>query len=493
MLENVYYINLENRTDRKTSVENELNSLGWKYQRFNAIKTKDGRVGCSMSHLKLLKMAKEKNLDYIVIVEDDIEFKRKDWYNERIKNIMDTDFDVFLLAGNLRPPIFQTKYENIVKVSKSFTTTGYIVKKHYYDTLINNIDKGIRLLLKNPGGEYNDNAIDCHWMKLQENDKWYIVMPRTVTQRPIYSDIEQRYTDYNHLMLDDMSNNNIKLIDKMCEHAPSFFKPKKINLLRQNPNKNDTVILTDYSVNLHDINFKNIVLLIESSVITPNSYKYVIDNIDKYDLILTHNKNLLDINKDKVKLNLYGTSWLHESYQKIYNKSKLCSIIASNKIVTSGHKLRHSIIEYLIKENINVDKYGGNFIKLSNSKTKPYTIEHTAKHETNEKILGLKDYMFSIIIENCKEDYYFTEKIVDCLLSGTIPIYWGCPSISQFFNINGIITFDTVDELKEILKDISIEKYDSMKLYIKENFQKAKKYDEYKINEEEIIKYLKEY
>jgi GR25 family glycosyltransferase involved in LPS biosynthesis len=206
MIENVYYINLENRSDRKTSVENELNSLGWKYQRFNAIKTKDGRVGCSMSHLKLIKMAKEKNLDYIVIVEDDIQFMRKTWYNERIKNIMDTDFDVFLLAGNLRPPIYKTNYENIVKVSKSFTTTGYIVKKHYYDKLIDNIDEGIRLLLKNPGGEYNDNAIDCHWMKLQECNKWYIVMPRTVTQRPIYSDIEQRYTDYNHLMLDDMSN-----------------------------------------------------------------------------------------------------------------------------------------------------------------------------------------------------------------------------------------------------------------------------------------------
>ena len=202
MLENVYYINLENRSDRKTLVESELDELGWKYQRFNAIKTKDGRVGCSMSHLKLLKTAKEKNLDYIVVLEDDIQFKRKSWYNKRIKNIMNTDFDVFLLAGNLRPPIYKTKYDSIFKVDKSFTTTGYIVKKHYYDKLINNIDEGIRLLLKNPGGEYNDNAIDSHWMKLQESDKWYIVMPRTITQRPIYSDIEKRFTDYNHLMLD---------------------------------------------------------------------------------------------------------------------------------------------------------------------------------------------------------------------------------------------------------------------------------------------------
>jgi len=268
MLENVYYINLENRTDRKTSVENELNSLGWKYQRFNAIKTKDGRVGCSMSHLKLLKMAKEKNLDYIVIVEDDIQFMRKTWYNERIKNIMDTDFDVFLLAGNLRPPIFQTNYENIVKVSKSFTTTGYIVKKHYYDKLIDNIDEGIRLLLKNPGGEYNDNAIDCHWMKLQKNDKWYIVMPRTITQRPIYSDIEQRYTDYNHLMLDDIKDiskdinfihdnilkqlNYLQIKDYYFIHIPKNAGTSIINQFFKLDNK----IGTHYNINYYPNNIR---------------------------------------------------------------------------------------------------------------------------------------------------------------------------------------------------------------------------------------------
>ena len=99
--------------------------------------------------------------------------------------------------------------------------------------------------------------------------------------------------------------------------------------------------------------------------------------------------------------------------------------------------------------------------------------------------------MFSIVIENSKEDYYFTEKLTDCLLSGTIPIYWGCPSIGDFFNIKGMIIFDTLDELKEILNNLTIEKYKSMELYIKENFEKAKEYNEYKINEDEIIKLFK--
>jgi GR25 family glycosyltransferase involved in LPS biosynthesis len=291
MIENVYYINLENRSDRKTLVENELNSLGWKYQRFNAIKTKDGRVGCSMSHLKLIKMAKEKNLDYIVIVEDDIEFKRKDWYNERIKNIMDTDFDVFLLAGNLRPPIFQTNYENIVKVSKSFTTTGYIVKKHYYDKLIDNIDEGIRLLLKNPGGEFNDNAIDSYWMKLQESDKWYIVMPRTITQRPIYSDIEKRYTDYNHLMLDDMRN-----IPKDNCNIIKYIVPERFDLMAKYLyiKSEDKKYNTNFYKELyhkHILTFNNCYELPDPTIKDNIKKENIKDFLDSFDKLIKNIKN----------------------------------------------------------------------------------------------------------------------------------------------------------------------------------------------------------
>uniref|UniRef100_A0A6C0CYV5 Uncharacterized protein n=1 Tax=viral metagenome TaxID=1070528 RepID=A0A6C0CYV5_9ZZZZ len=282
----------------------------------------------------------------------------------------------------------------------------------------------------------------------------------------------------------------INLQDKCVIEEPCFIKTDKIEITRKNPKNNDIVIFTDYLINQHNDNFKNIALLIESPEITQQSYNYVLNNVDKYDLVLTHNKKILDINNDKVKLNLYGTTWLHESYQKLYDKSKLCSIISSNKTITSGHKLRHVILEYLVKENIDVDKFGGNFKKLSGTKSKIYTIEHSWKHITNEKILGLKDYMFSITIENCKEDYYFSEKLIDCLLSGTVPIYWGCPSICDFFNIKGMIIFDTLDELKDILNNLTIEKYKSMEIYIKENFEKAKEYNDYKLNEDEIIKLL---
>lgn len=200
-LKNIFYINLKERLDRKKSVELELDKLGWKYTRFEAVKTKSGRVGCSMSHLKLLKMAKEKKMPYIVIVEDDIQFKDVELFKKLFDNFMNSkiEYDVFLLAGNLRMPAVKVT-PNIIKVYKSFTTTGYIVKEHYYDKMINNIEEGINKLLKNYKNGFN--AIDTYLMKLQLVDKWYISYPRTVTQKPDYSDIENKKVNYDKVMLD---------------------------------------------------------------------------------------------------------------------------------------------------------------------------------------------------------------------------------------------------------------------------------------------------
>ena len=147
-------------------------------------------------------MAKDKCLDYVVIIEDDIQFIKHKYYDKKITEYLNTnpDFDVFLIAGNIRQPTFHIN-KQIYRVIKSWTTTGYIVKKHYYDTLINNIKQGILGLMREPQKHYL-YAIDAHWQILQKQDTWTMIIPRTVTQRPDYSDIEGRTINYNHLMLD---------------------------------------------------------------------------------------------------------------------------------------------------------------------------------------------------------------------------------------------------------------------------------------------------
>ena len=85
--------------------------------------------------------------------------------------------------------------------------------------------------------------------------------------------------------------------------------------------------------------------------------------------------------------------------------------------------------------------------------------------------------MYSVVIENCKRDYYFTEKLIDCFLTGTIPIYWGCPSIGDYFNTKGIIIVDDIDDIGKSLSNVTTELYEEMKPYLIENFNKAKKYN----------------
>jgi GR25 family glycosyltransferase involved in LPS biosynthesis len=68
-IKHAFYINLEHRTDRKELVEKELENIGIKAERFNAIKMENGAVGCSMSHLKLLQDALKNNLDHIANLE----------------------------------------------------------------------------------------------------------------------------------------------------------------------------------------------------------------------------------------------------------------------------------------------------------------------------------------------------------------------------------------------------------------------------------------
>lgn len=196
------YINLESRKDREIYVKKQLKSIGISATRFNAVKLPNGALGCSISHLKCLEMAKKNNWDHVMIVEDDITFLNPALFAKQLNNFLDihTVWDVVLIGGNNIPPYKQID-DTCVKISKCQTTTGYMVKSHYYDTLIENYRTGIKLLLKEPQ-KHVLYAIDKYWFHLQENHMWYLIIPLTVTQKQDYSDIEKRNTNYINLMLD---------------------------------------------------------------------------------------------------------------------------------------------------------------------------------------------------------------------------------------------------------------------------------------------------
>lgn len=201
-IKNAFYINLESRTDRKSHVENQLQSIGVNGKRFNAIKMPNGALGCSLSHLKLLETAKSNKLDHILIVEDDILFTDPKVFINQFNKFLSKhqDFDVVIISGNNCPPFLNID-DTCVQVTRCQTTTGYLVKQHYYDKLIDNFRQGIDKLIREPHN-HSLYAIDKYWFKLQAIDKWFLIIPLTVTQREDYSDIEKRPTNYSRVMLD---------------------------------------------------------------------------------------------------------------------------------------------------------------------------------------------------------------------------------------------------------------------------------------------------
>lgn len=202
-IHNILYINLERRPDRRQMLLTELGKLGWANNPlwFKAVEMANGAIGCSISHIKCIEQAKKLNWEHVMICEDDIKFTSPLEFTENLNLFLSSgiEWDVILLAGNNVGQYRQTN-NGAVQIQMCQTTTGYIVKKEYYDKLLNNFKEGVTKLLRYPMNHRN-YAIDKYWFLLQTKDKWYLIHPLTVTQQSNYSDIENKNTNYDILML----------------------------------------------------------------------------------------------------------------------------------------------------------------------------------------------------------------------------------------------------------------------------------------------------
>jgi glycosyl transferase family 25 len=207
-IQHCVYINLDSRPDRRQHVLQQLQLIGIqtsgefnKCMRFPAIPFNPGNIGCTMSHLAVLKMARARNWPHVLIVEDDIEFTNPGLFIKQCNLFFKSErpFDVVLFAGNNVGP-FTHMDPSCVQIQKCATTTGYLAARHYYDALIENVEIGLQYLTAAPN-KHAFFAIDTYWFRLQERDRWFLIVPLTVTQKEGYSDIEKRYTMYRELLL----------------------------------------------------------------------------------------------------------------------------------------------------------------------------------------------------------------------------------------------------------------------------------------------------
>lgn len=227
-IKHAFYINLASRPDRKQHVESQLKTLGINAERFNAIKLKNGALGCSMSHLKCLEIAKANSYPHLLTIEDDIKFLNPGVFKTQLNLFLSKhkSWDVVLIGGNNVPPYAKID-DTCVKVSMCQTTTGYLVNAHYFDTLIDNFRTGIKKLIEFPE-QHIKYAIDKYWFRLQKRDNWFLIIPLTVTQREDYSDIEKRPTNYTPVMIDLDKESFLRA--QRAQHEVNLDKQYKANM-----------------------------------------------------------------------------------------------------------------------------------------------------------------------------------------------------------------------------------------------------------------------
>lgn len=196
--------------------------------------------------------------------------------------------------------------------------------------------------------------------------------------------------------------------------------------------------------------------ILECRSLIPAVYNSIGKFIDQYDFVLTHDPELLEKYPTKTRKSIFGGCWVEEDAYSVYPKTKNLSMVYSDKTFMSGHKLRHDIVNLGID---GLDLFG-----------------RGSRNPIKRKEQALTEYRYSLAIENCSQNNYFTEKILDCFSTGTIPVYYGCPNIKDYFDSEGIITFSSKEEFLSLLPTLTEDTYIQKMESVNNNFLKFKDY-----------------
>lgn len=209
-----------------------------------------------------------------------------------------------------------------------------------------------------------------------------------------------------------------------------------------------------------------ILLLVEPPEILTQTTNYALNNYHKYDFVFTYNDTVLK-NCPNARFFIANDTWIKDDYV-FGNKSFEVSSIVGFKTGTVGHRMRHQL--WNSKDRITIPKkfYASSAGAPPNTKPGDLILGHTK--------YPLFDSQFHIVIENVQMTNMFSEKLIDCFVTKTIPILWGCPNIGDFFDVRGICVANSVEHIIGICNSLNHTLYDSTKEFIEINYEKGKKY-----------------
>jgi hypothetical protein len=133
--------------------------------------------------------------------------------------------------------------------------------------------------------------------------------------------------------------------------------------------------------------------------------------------------------------------WIKRTYDQLKNerieKRALMSVVASDKASIPEHRRRFAFINRMM----------GHF------KDRLTVFGSIDGQYCSDKYAALMPYQYSIAIEATSFPDYWTEKIADCFLTETMPLYFGCPNIGDYFERESFVSID-IDDYKTSIRTI---------------------------------------
>ena len=484
----IYVINLQKRRLRWEESIKLLSQYGIfnKIKKFTAIDCGfddpqlNGRCGCALSHIGCMKDAVQNGFKRILVLEDDFSILLNSTdFGENFNRILEhapDSYDILYLGGNVTNLVSFNPLKNYNKYFYKVAgcaSTHAVSYSHRFCEFMTSLDlnrKNIKdWIIKN-------EAIDVYYaLTVQVQNNCFISNPQVFGQRKSFSDIEMSTTDYYQQLNDKFqyfrnfsSKKPIPVLDNNFPPNHVFLPHDSLNGVEfykarglfdlENEKK---LIVTDAHLNndslqqIHKVFDGDLYAwLVEPSCINPLAHEFIINNYRKFKNVFSAFHDL----KHQIENFQYvpvSSCWLKESSQRIWEKTDNVSMVLSDKSFAVGHQFRKSCF----------DAIKGLLDGIKGPERRV--------HEIDEFIVP---YRFSVVVENCKERGYFTEKIVNCLRCGTIPIYWGDPNVNRVFNGQGIIEFNNLQELFSIIFKLSESEYQSRLNAVEENFQIAEIY-----------------
>ncbi len=202
------------------------------------------------------------------------------------------------------------------------------------------------------------------------------------------------------------------------------------------------------------------IVIAEPFAIHNRNYLAALITQKRFFRIITHRPFMANWAKNALVMP-FGGGWVEDKPIEEGEKTHNMSLIASTKQQLKGHKLRHEVADWSVETRMDVDLLGHGY--------KPLKV----------KADGLRPYRFSIVIENVQEEGYFTEKLIDCLLCDTVPIYWGAPDIAKYFDVSGMYICNSFDDIKQAVHIATSQDYDDWRATIAHNHNMALRYTDY--------------